>query len=215
MLQAVNRIDRNKEIGDYWDSVAKKRINPQKSRASDNWEKRTNFMKLLLNHPLKKDEKILEIGAGLGYTINILQAIYTSRQIYYTSTDTSPIFQRFMRDVQHQPCEIATIDNLPFEDEQFSRVWLFDVLEHVDPGIREKAGQEVGRVLAPHGLIFINNPLSASRHDDKFDFGFSQVDIGNFCEQTKSILSSVTIHSSFKSCFYQFIVLEKIYNDND
>jgi len=199
-----------KEIGDYWNSVASKNINTEKQTASDNWEKRRVIIKFLLDYPLHKGEKILEIGPGIGTTVNMLQAIYGARKIDYTSTETSSVFQEFMLKIQGQPCEIATIDALPFEDNQFSRVWLFDVLEHVDPEIRAKAGQEVGRVLKPGGAIFINNPFGESNHDDKFDFGFNQVDIGNFCEQTNTIMGSVTLYTCFEKYFYQFLVLQGI-----
>jgi len=212
MLQAVERPDRLSELGEYWDSMAKKKIDPQKFRISDNWQKKRQIAGFLLEYPIGKGEKILEIGAGIGTIISMLGELYGAIPINYTSTETSPVFQKAMVELRNRPCHIATIDNLPFEDKEFNKVWLFDVLEHVDTETREKAGQEVGRVLAPHGLVFINNPLGPPGHDDAFDFGFSQADIGNFCEQTKTILRSVDIHSTFETLYYQFIVLEKVYN---
>jgi len=199
-----------KEIGDYWNSVANKNIDAEKHTAADNWEKRRIMIKFLLDYPLSKDEKILEIGPGIGTTINMLQSVYGSSRIDYISIETSTVFQDFMLNIQNRPCKIATIDALPFKDNQFSRVWLFDVLEHVDPEIRAKAGQEVGRVLKPGGAIFINNPFGKGNHDDKFDFGFDQVDIGNFCEQTNTVMGSVTLYPCFVKYFYQFIVLQGV-----
>jgi len=208
---------RLKELGQYWDSIAVQNIKWKKTpqgdmtKISDNWDKRRQLISFLLQHPLKEGERILEIGAGIGSTIHMLAEIYGPTDIDYTSTETSPVFQNAMIKLRKRPCHIATIDDLPFGDNEFSRIWLFDVLEHVDPDTRHKAGLEVGRVLAPHGLIFINNPLSPSAHDDAFDFGFSQADIGNFCRDTETVMISLKTHSTFKEIFYQFIVLEKVY----
>jgi len=54
------------------------------------------------------------------------------------------------------------------------------------------------------GRLLINNPLSDTLHDPRFDFQFSDVEIAMFAETMKGRIERLTVYE-VKSRYYQFI----------
>ncbi len=58
----------------------------------------------------------------------------------------------------------ASVFNLPFTDESFDAVCLFDVMEHLPRGSEEKALREIRRVLQGNGKLYFSTPHASPLH---------------------------------------------------
>ena len=102
--------------------------------------------------PEQPFENILEVGGGQG---GLTALLYPRSQI--TNIDLNPEYAKVACNQQKQVsfiCGDAT--NLPFENQSFDAVTMFDVLEHIPD--HEKAASEALRVLRPGGFILISTP---------------------------------------------------------
>jgi SAM-dependent methyltransferase len=113
----------------------------------------TNLEFLAQAGVLKSDDKILEIGCGIGSVVFEL-----SRQGYeVTGTDISreaiSYGQKKYGDIR---LEVQAAENLQYDDESFDIVLSFDLFEHV--AATDKHLSEVGRVLCPGGHYLFQTP---------------------------------------------------------
>lgn len=183
---------------EYWDSVA--------VQAKDNFNKRKKLLRYLLNYDFE-DTEVLEIGTGLGTTATLLM-FATGGTFKYIGTDISPKFCAYAKRMGLNMVN-ARSDNLPFTEKQFDSIFAFDVLEHISHKDRPSVFTELSRVLKRGGTVFINNPLSESKHDKNFDFGFSQSEIGKLSETLEAEIYEVKTYQGKGNYWYQFIVLRR------
>lgn len=97
-------------------------------------------------------KQILEVGGGQGGLTALLYP-----QSHITNLDFNPQYAEAPCNQQEQVdfiCEDATA--LPFEDQSFDAITMFDVLEHIPD--HEKAIAEALRVLRPNGYLLISTP---------------------------------------------------------
>jgi SAM-dependent methyltransferase len=97
-------------------------------------------------------ENILEVGGGQG---GLTALLYPRSQV--TNIDLNPEYAQAPCNQQKQVhflCGDAT--ELPFENNSFDAVTMFDVLEHIPD--HQKAVSEALRVLRPDGFILISTP---------------------------------------------------------
>ncbi|MEG3873697.1 MULTISPECIES: class I SAM-dependent methyltransferase [unclassified Microcoleus] len=97
-------------------------------------------------------KEILEVGGGQGGLTSLL---YPQAQI--TNIDLDPKYANVPCNRQEKVrfiCGDAT--NLPFENESFDAVTMFDVLEHIPD--HQKAVSEALRVLKPKGFLLVSSP---------------------------------------------------------
>lgn len=97
-------------------------------------------------------ETILEVGGGQG---GLTALLYPQAKI--TNLDFNPEYANAPCNQQEQVtfvCGDAT--NLPFEDQSFDAVTMFDVLEHISD--HEKAVSEALRVLKSGGFLLVSSP---------------------------------------------------------
>lgn len=102
--------------------------------------------------PEQPFENILEVGGGQG---GLTALLYPRSHI--TNIDLNPEYAKVACNQQKQVsfiCGDAT--NLPFENQSFDAVTMFDVLEHIPD--HKKAVSEALRVLRPGGFILISTP---------------------------------------------------------
>jgi len=102
--------------------------------------------------PNQPFQDILEVGGGQG---GLTALLYPQAQV--TNIDLSPQYAQAPSNQQkrvHFVCGDAT--NLPFENQSFDTVTMFDVLEHIPDD--EKAVSEALRVLRPGGFILVSSP---------------------------------------------------------
>jgi SAM-dependent methyltransferase len=97
-------------------------------------------------------EQILEVGGGQSGLTNLLYP-----QAFVTNIDLNPAYASAppnLRERVRFVCGDATA--LPFDDESFEAITMFDLLEHVpDDG---KAIAEALRVLRPGGILLVSTP---------------------------------------------------------
>ena len=101
---------------------------------------------------------VLDIGCGFGwFTLIALEGGASSVVGVEPSERDLATARRHLSDPR---CSfaVAGADALPFEDESFDTVVLWEVLEHVPPGTEEQAFAEIARVLRPGGSFYLSTP---------------------------------------------------------
>lgn len=109
----------------------------------------------------QKGLKILNIGAGAGGTINLLEKFGRVENV-----DTSQQAIKFMKLRGHRNVRKVDGTKLPFKKKSYDLIVAFDVLEHIKQ--QGKALKEWRRVLKDSGEIVITVPAYSwlwSRHD--------------------------------------------------
>jgi len=199
-------VSEEKAYSDYWDKVAEELSNFDTKVLTDNFDKKRQIAAELLKHDLSK-EKILEIGTGNGLVAGIVK--WANGRIDYTGLDVSPRFAQTAKAFFGLNVVTGRSVALPFQDNVFNCVFLFDVLEHIHPSERAQTYLELDRVLnKERRVIFINNPLDESQHDEAYDYGYSEVDLGELIVSLGMVLAtSKIIESNQYRRRYQFITL--------
>ena len=135
------------------------------------------FISLAEKFPKEKFENVLEIGCGIGYYSAFLsnyaeKVVATDLEVEDVSTH-SPGLQPtrdYLQDLNIDNVEVlaASGDDLPFPDSSFDMVFSSHVLEHIPD--REKAINEINRVLKPGGYNFCVTPAGTDRIYAFFNF---------------------------------------------
>jgi ubiquinone/menaquinone biosynthesis C-methylase UbiE len=197
------------DVKEYWNTTA--RACAPKTKLIDNYTKRRALLSELLKYSFE-NQKILEIGPGLGITSFIVQCVTPKMQ--YKGIDISQNFAERAQQLLKRDIVVGDASELPFQDQEFDSLWAFDVLEHIFPEKRQQTFDEINRVLKPERSIFICNPLSVSFHDDEFDFEFNSPEIAKLAIVTNTIIYKVKLLQAFKN-YYQFIELRSIRYQNE
>lgn len=99
-----------------------------------------------------RDKTVLDIGCGFGSLSSLLHD--KGAKVFATEVDTKKLHYA-KKKLKHLGITFHEVhdETLPFEDEMFDVVMLFDVIEHVsDP---QKMIQEVRRVTKKRGIIYV------------------------------------------------------------
>lgn len=99
-----------------------------------------------------KGLEVLDVGCGYGSLLSV--AINKGANVSGVDIDLDSI-KRAKRYLKGKKCQLIKVkdENLPFADNSFDAIFLFDVIEHVkDPKTTIK---ECYRVLKPKGLLYI------------------------------------------------------------
>jgi SAM-dependent methyltransferase len=125
--------------------------------------RRTIFFDLIRRSlgPDRRDLQVLEIGCGAGGMLDPLAEFGT-----VTGIDVAHDYIEFCRQRGHDRVITGSGYELPFKDQSFDMIALFDVIEHIPDDL--KVMQEVRRVLRPGGQVFVSVPA--------YQFLFSQND---------------------------------------
>jgi SAM-dependent methyltransferase len=114
----------------------------------------------------RKIGRALEAGCGTGYFSYLLQ---NERRLPVTPVDVGWEGLRRARSMGVQRPVQANILNLPFGNAAFDLVLSIDVLPHLIRGEDQRGMNELGRVLAPGGLLVVRTAalhLLRSRHSE-------------------------------------------------
>lgn len=167
---------------DYWDHVAISVKGKDKGELNDNIWKRCEIVSRILSHrPI--NSRILEIGVGQGLGAAVVNLV-TLGNIYYTGTDVSPVFCKYVG--ARWKLDVVNTDILKLPDGPFDMIWAFDTIEHVRPEDRKAGYKEMSRVLGKRGLIFLNIPLNESGHEEEFDWGITEREVFDIAEGTNT-----------------------------
>ena len=187
----------------YWDDQAV-RVGAG-GAITDNFWKRQALIKRLLDYDFW-DKRVFEIGCGAGVTARLLKALHAER-IHYVGTDISRKFCAIAnKSLGLNVVWASDPSNLPFEKDTFDALLALDVLEHVPNGERGPMYAELNRILKPNARVFINNPLSESKHNPDFEHSFNDLDLIGLCEALGMRIERLEPYSA-RDLHYQFIVL--------
>jgi len=189
----------------YWDNQALERIEPRGDNVHIHGgvDRYTDIVDFLKRYDFKK-RSVLEVGAGCG----LVAAKMKSEGLieHYVNLDISKEYARFVNDALFLRSFTGSVHNMPFGDNQFDAVWLFDVLEHINPKMRKETARELYRVTKDAGALFINNPVYSSRGHQEFEWLM-------FDEEIIEMFSGWRINEKTTRLInmypYEFIVLTK------
>lgn len=169
-------LSRREREAEYWDRVAKDgRVH--EGMVIDNIYKRQVIVGRLMLACEWSDQKVLEIGVGMGQAAATMRVVLLGRW-KYTGTELSEEFLRAARDAYGLNMVRTDATNLPGNDGEYTRVMCLDSLEHVHPEDREDGYKEIARVTAKGGLLLINMPLAEDQfHEEEFDHPFGLDDL--------------------------------------
>ena len=142
------------------------------------------------------DRQILEIGCGAGGMLGPL-----SNYGHVTGIDISHEYMQFCKQRGHDRVVTGSGYELPFQDNSFDMVALFDVIEHIPDD--QRVLEEVRRVLKPGGQVFISVPA--------YQFMFSQNDrVAHHLRrytagQLNAVLAKAGLHSKKTTYFNTFL----------
>ena len=176
---------------EYWESVAAATI--VGGRLLDNYYKRQQLTRLVFGTEIIH-KRILEIGAGMALTAAAVQSAIVGNW-HYTALDVSRTYVEFIQDKLGLEARIGSITDLGEPSRSVDAIWLFDVLEHISPRRRTQAYCEMNRVLKNGGVIVVNTPLSESKHQEMYDFGFCEADLEFMNSQTGCFLKKNETYS--------------------
>lgn len=170
----------------------------------------------ILKKFLKNNGKFLDIGCGYGFILKKIAKEYKKIELY--GVDVKPGIKNYLN--KNVNFLLADCYSLPFENEQFDYVALFEVVEHLYNPLY--ALREVNRVLKPGGLLFISTP-NLTRFAVLFSLILNKSpfkDIKNFeingashlrefsCEELKELL----FLSNFSTEYFEYFDYNAIYD---
>lgn len=104
-----------------------------------------------------RNKIVLDAACGEGYGSNLLSETASEVVGIDISTDTiNSARNKYRRN--NLKYEVASITNLPFEDNSVDVVVSFETIEHVVEDMQQKFLCEVKRVLKPDGILIISTP---------------------------------------------------------
>jgi ubiquinone/menaquinone biosynthesis C-methylase UbiE len=101
---------------------------------------------------LKPTGKVLDLGCGSGYNCAALHTQWPNIEITGVDIEEAALPPDYVRYLQ------VDLDKgiLPFADSEFEAVMITHVLEHLQS--LNQIGLEIGRVLKPGGLLYVETP---------------------------------------------------------
>lgn len=110
--------------------------------------------KIIEELELKNKEKILEVGCGNGYYLNLLSKL--GIKLYLTGIDNDPYAlkdaKRYLND-EKVKLILADANEITFPSNYFDKVVISEVIEHVED--EQQVLSEIYRVLKPGGLMLL------------------------------------------------------------
>jgi len=111
---------------------------------------------------LQKGSRVLDVGGGTGGIIpHLLQAIGPEGEVHsidFAEKMVEIARMKFAREPRVS-VQVASVEDLPFEDHFFDQVVCFGVFPHIDD--RPRALREIHRVLKSSGTLVIAHALSS------------------------------------------------------
>lgn len=176
-------------------------IQMQKVKEYGNIELSKNYF---LNFNFQKEVNILDIGCNYGSLIyNLHRSGY--KNIYGIDVNKDSIQQgKLLYDIISKNITVYDGEKIPFKDESFDIILMFDVIEHIQ-NIQYYLNNEVYRVLKKDGVFifqtpnkYINIPWEIIKHGSLTSWKTSHCSL-----QTKNSLERILQHSGFHDIIIQ------------
>jgi SAM-dependent methyltransferase len=100
--------------------------------------------------------KVVDVGCGAGSVAKAVKRERPDLEVFACDLSRSTLATA-SASPEGVDFRLATAERLPFDDNEFDFVWIFDVLEHI--GDPDRVLREVARVLRPGGRFHIVLPL--------------------------------------------------------
>lgn len=95
---------------------------------------------------------LLEIGCGLGHLVGQLEGTFCTYGL-----DVNPwALQKAIKEAPNTPLSLGSVEDLPFSSNLFDVIIIKHVVEHLPRP--EHAIRELGRTLAPGGILILSTP---------------------------------------------------------
>ena len=155
-----------------------------------------------LRHQINNDlsgKKVLELGVGSG---KLLKSIVSKNPSMIIGVDFSKEAVKRARSLNYKSVRImqANIKKLPFKDNSFDVVFCYFILNNLYLNEREKAVQEIHRVLKPYGLILFRDFYKG----DLRQKGKSNTKEKNTITNKSGLIVHFFSTSELKSLFFNF-----------
>ena len=149
--------------------------------------------------PEKQNLKILNVGAGTGFTTELL-----SRYGSVTSVEYDTLCCNMVKEKLGLVFENASITDLPYNDNEFNLVTAYDVIEHIEDDA--KAISELIRVTKKGGIIFTTVPayMSLWSHHDVVNQHYRRYTRQSFLKVWKNFENKIEIIYQSYFNFYLF-----------
>jgi len=108
---------------------------------------------------IKASDHVLDIGCGDGFLTNAISA-FCQRVIGIDNSLTGISLARDRVDNAKVALLISSASNLPFKDDTFDIITLFEVIEHIPAESVKNTVEEIKRVLKDGGKIIVTTPNS-------------------------------------------------------
>ncbi len=161
-----------------------------------------------------ENKNVLEIGCGFGWFLyNILKYNPKSFSGLENSEDKINNLKNFFKDKR---CLFYVGDalNLPFENNTFDTVCMFDVIEHLPKNTENIVFSEIARVLKPKGKLYLSTPnnhiLSIIFDPAYFLIKHRHYNIDFLCNMAKKFNLNPEIRY-IKGRFYEILYILNLY----
>jgi len=141
--------------------------------------------------PLLSGMKVLDAACGTGYGSDIIADYATSVIGLDISTDAIAYATEHY---QKPKFVVASIDNMPFDGDDFDAVVSFETIEHVEQELQIGFLDEVSRVLKPNGLFIIstvNKAVYTDKRNQKNEFHLKEYYLPEFKKLLKKRFKTV------------------------
>jgi ubiquinone/menaquinone biosynthesis C-methylase UbiE len=142
-------------------NLNEKQIQDGYSKITDEITMPSYFYQLVTDLALPQHgEKVLDLGCGNGYLLEIFAHRYPESKLY--GTDLSPALVELARNRLNGKAKInqaSANDPLPFDDHFFDIITMTDVIEHLKEP--DKVLQQMKRILRPDGRAIITYPCGS------------------------------------------------------
>lgn len=188
---------------EYWEQQAQKQVYDKKVKVKSG--RVAYLLRELLKLPLDS-KNIVEVGCGSAFIGYLLSLMFPRSS--YTGFEIAPSYIN-----NPLPVEIkeGRITNLSYPGKGADFVFLFDVLEHIDPDERVDGYKEINRILAPGGVVVIHNPTKGSKHNQQFEHILGTAEIASFCNHIENgeIMSWQTLILDGIDNAFNYILMRK------
>jgi len=135
---------RSKNIKTRWD--------PRVDNKPDN-DPRSKFTQIFSSRYLRKANRILDVGCGIGSYIHLIDR----QDTFGIDLESQPL-KTARKYCMKSDFAVASVLNLPFRNETFDSIGMWEVIEHLPAGTEMQALAEVHRTLAACGTLLLSTP---------------------------------------------------------
>lgn len=164
------------------------------------------FLKFLKQNNFKG--KIVDIGCGNGRDVNFFsKSGFNISGIDYDEEEISLAKQNF----PSLKFEVKNAERLDFQDNSIEAFFMINVIHYVD---KEKALQEIFRVLKQKGYLFIHFNVEITDENGNVDYKHSEKDILKLISKFKIIQNTIFEREDLKPIKHKHKIMELILQKN-